>query len=531
MINLNVTSVGFQAVNNNFKFKKPEERSLVQNTIAPEAPKAKVSPALAQVVFGVQPSPSFGGKKKQGDEATQWVNSLPFAQDISPEDRRNLSSVIRKKDEETDYMKKMIHLVCKDMVTPQATASLCKHGVMSDLVKRDIDTYYDKVKGEGMSVKDAFVPQYTTQAEAEQVTPVGDVFRVEGQDRICIKSDDDQSQQLKMDADTYLKLYPPVERFASCQNGNGDCYLLSSINSIMENPYTRATVYQCFEQDGDDVTVKLPDAATETKFEGTKMPADIDTEKFTEGPLGMKMLERAYGVEVEHQLYDRFTEIVDTECAQMEKKLAQMEKAGKQDERSVKRQEKLEKKLAGWQENKAKVDEAMQDPNHTIVFVQDDYGELVIGKKGPVTQEVQEADEEYTVPADFYTGGLGGFMDEATRNFGFDSTDYVVGENDAEIDAALLSENPHDYLITAGTFPEEEGEMETPQEKSYSIYSSHAYKVLPFDDEEGNRKFKVTNPWNQSHTVVMEMEHLKTFFQDFAIAKVRETGAEEEQAA
>ena len=62
--------------------------------------------------------------------------------------------------------------------------------------------------------------------------------------------------------------------------------------------------------------------------------------------------------------------------------------------------------------------------------------------------------------------------------------------------------------------------MEQPQEVEYSIYSSHAYKVLPYDNEDGERRFKVTNPWNQSHMVDMDAEKLKEFFADFSIAKV-----------
>ena len=62
--------------------------------------------------------------------------------------------------------------------------------------------------------------------------------------------------------------------------------------------------------------------------------------------------------------------------------------------------------------------------------------------------------------------------------------------------------------------------MESPQEVSYSIYSSHEYKVIPFDDENGNRMFRVTNPWTQSHQVIMDADKLKEFFADFSVSKV-----------
>ena len=137
-----------------------------------------------------------------------------------------------------------------------------------------------------------------------------------------------------------------------------------------------------------------------------------------------------------------------------------------------------------------------------------------------MTEDVNKVDKEYNVPSDYYTGGVGGYTDFALRMLGFDAESFLTSEDEDAIDEALFAKNPNDYIIAAGTHPEVEGEMESPQEVSYSIYSSHAYKVLPFDDKDGNRMFEVTNPWNQSHRVIMDAEKLKEFFEDFSIAKV-----------
>ncbi|MBQ2645146.1 hypothetical protein IJG14_06215 [bacterium] len=535
MINFNLNSLSVQTMQMQKAKKREENQDCLTNPISPQQPDmptAKVSPELAKAVFGVQTvTPSFGGKKKKGDEVTQWINNLPFAQDLSPMDKRNLGNVIRKKDEETDYMKKMIHMVCKNLVTPQAATSLCRHGVMSDFAKQDIDTYFSKVKEQGMSVKDAFVPEYTTKAEANDATPVGEVFRIAGQDRIFVKSDDKNSEQLNMDADTYLELYPPVERFASCQNENGDCYLLSSINSIMENPYTRSTIYKCFNQEGDDVVVKLPNSKTETKFEKGVLDYKTDLSKVTSGPLGMKMLEKAYGVELEKRNYDKYTDIMNSEYEKMDKQLAKWQNKRIQDGLAIKKQKEISQRIENWHAGQAKVDEAMKDPNHKLLILMDDYGEFIIGKYGPMTDDVDKVDSEYSDPKDYYTGGIGGIMTNAMKDFGFEAETYMVGRDNRMINKFLLSKNPYDYIITAGTFAAEEGEMESPQELSYSIYSSHAYKVLPFDDKNGNRMFKVTNPWNQSHMVIMTLENLKEFFEDFAIAKVNDGQNKNKKAA
>lgn len=463
--------------------------------------------------------PTFGGKKKP-DPINQWIKTLPFADELSPAAKRNLGNVIRKNDEETEYMKKMIHLVCKDMVTPMATTSLCKHGVMSELAKADIDTYYDKVKDKNMSIADAFVPVSASQAEGQAKAAVGDVFRVDGQDKIYVKSGDDYSRQLDMDADTYLKLYPPVERYASSQGGNGDCYLLSSINAVMENPYARPALLDCFHQKGNDVVVQFPGKETQVVFENGQLPKGTDIEKYTEGPTGMKLLEHAYGKTYEADKYAEYKDVVAEEMKKMEKDLAKWEKKNPKDSLTIKKKKEINQRMANWQAGQAKIDEAMADPNHKMLFVLDDYDNFVIGKFGPMTEDVNKVDKEYNVPSDYYTGGVGGYTDFALRMLGFDAESFLTSEDEDAIDEALFAKNPSDYIIAAGTHPEVEGEMESPQEVSYSIYSSHAYKVLPFDDKDGNRMFEVTNPWNQSHRVIMDAEKLKEFFEDFSIAKV-----------
>lgn len=464
---------------------------------------------------------SFGGGKKPKDPINQWIKNLPFADELSPADKRNLGNVIRKNDEETEYMKKMIHLICKNEVTPMATTSLCKHGIMSELAKADIDTYYDKVKGQGMSKADAFVPVHASQAEGQEATAVGDVFRVDGQDKIYIKSGDEYSRQLDMDADTYLKLYPPVERYASAQGGNGDCYLLSSINAVMENPYARPALLDCFHQQGKDVMVQLPGKDTQVVFKNGALPLNSDIEKYTEGPTGMKLLENAYGKTFEADKYAEYKQVVADEVKKMEKELHEKwEKKNPKDSLTIKKKKEITQRIANWQAGEAKVDKEMADPNHKMLFVLDDYDNFVIGKFGPMIEDVNKVDQEYKVPSDYYTGGVGGYTDFALQMLGFNAESYMVEEDEKAIDEALFAKNPSDYIIAAGTHPEVEGEMESPQEVSYSIYSSHAYKVLPFDDENGKRMFEVTNPWNQSHRVIMDAAKLKEFFEDFSIAKV-----------
>jgi hypothetical protein len=411
------------------------------------------------------------------------------------------------------------------MVTPYATSSLCQHGIVSELVKEDIDTYYDKVQDKGMSIKDAFVPLHSSQKEGQDSAKVGDVFRVNGQDKIYIKSGDNTSRQLDMDADAYLKMYPPVQRYASCQSGNGDCYLLSSVNAVNENPYSRAALLDCFHQDGNDMIMQIPGHETQVRCKNMQLPLSSDLDKYTEGPTGMKLIEYMYGKEVENQKYNEYQEIVSKEMKKMDKELSKWEKKMPQDNLALKKQKEVKQRIENWTKGQAAVDEAMKDPNHKMVFVLDDELNFVIGKFGPMTDDVSKVDSGYSEPGDYYTGGKGGFPDIAISDFGFLAENYETGIDDDEIDKALFAKNPNEYIIAASTPDGGDEGIESPQETAYSIYSSHAYKVLPFNDKNGKRMFEVTNPWNQSHRVIMDETKLKSFFESFAIAKVNESGA------
>ena len=470
--------------------------------------------------------PVFGEKKKSDLEPVdkwiqdEWLKKLPFAGKLTPSDKRNIRNVIQQGDEETEYMKKMIQLVCEKKVPYTATTKLSEHGVMSDMVKNDIDIYYDKVKGDGMSIKDAFVPLHASQAEGQNATPVGDVFRVDGQDKIFIKSGDNSSKQLDMDADTYLELYPPVSRYASSQGKTGDCYLLSSIESIMANPYARPALLDCFHQDGNDVTVQFPDKETQVVFKNGELPgfsAIGDRSKYATGPMGMKLLEHAYGKTYEADKYAEYKDTVAKEMKKMEEELEECKNEGPLS--AIKKKIEISKKMANWKAGEAKVDEQMADPNHKMLFVLDDDNNFIIGKYGPMTEDVKAVDKRYSVPSEYYTGGVGGCPEQAFEMLGFNSEYYMIEEDENKIDEALFSRNPEEYLIVAGT-PSNETKVESPQDVAYSIYSSHGYAVTPFDDKYGNRMFEVTNPWNQSHSVIMNEEKLKEFFVDFSVVKV-----------
>lgn len=393
---------------------------------------------------------------------------------------------------------------------------------MTDLVKSDIDIYADKVEKQKMSVEDAFVPIHASKKEGQKATNVGDVFRVKGQDKIYVKSGDDYSRQIEMDAKTYVKLFPPIERFASAQGAAGDCYLLSSINSIMENPYSRAAIYDCFTQNGNSVTAQLYEGKLKIDFPDCKLPENADTEKYAAGANGIKILEHMYGKEFENQKYNEYNSIMEEEIGKLNEKLSKLQNAEEQNDSTIKKQNNLLKKIDKYQQEQQKVQEAFKDLNHKLTFVLDDNDDFIMGKTGPLTEDCDKLHSSYRYPSDFYRGSNGGNADTALEKLGFFADRYYVDGDEEEeyLDEALFADDPNEYIITAHTPSSEEG-VESEIAEAYSIYSSHEYKICPFDDENGDRKFKVTNPWNQSQQITMDEDKLKEYFTEFVVSSVQ----------
>lgn len=145
-----------------------------------------------------------------------------------------------------------------------------------------------------------------------------------------------------------------------------------------------------------------------------------------------------------------------------------------------------------------------------------------MGKFGPIFEDCDKLHSAYKFPSDYYRGANGGYMENALDFLGFPSETYDTDFEEEEIDEALFSDDTNAYIITASTpsASEKEG-VEVPVETSYSIYSWHVYKVQPYDDENGERMFKITNPWNQSRQVVMDESMLKEYFSNFSFTRVK----------
>lgn len=126
-----------------------------------------------------------------------------------------------------------------------------KNYEVSSNVSADLDKLYEAYV-EQKDVQDVFVPKFEDAQSASTEIKIGDVCQLQGNKNISIKMRDGSIKELFISPETYLELFPPVERFISSQAEVGDCYLLSTTNSINQNPFTRYKILEMFRQNPDD---------------------------------------------------------------------------------------------------------------------------------------------------------------------------------------------------------------------------------------------------------------------------------------
>ncbi len=209
----------------------------------------------------------------------------------------------------------LMSLVERGIVDKHVFEYIPRQGKMPPEIEKDIDKLY-LAYDMGIKPIDMFIPIFKSEDEA--ITgksdlmnlkgtylemKQGDVFQVEGEDFIRIKTSENKSEKLNISRDTYFKLFPPIERYASTQNQIGNCWELTGINSLLCAPDTRASVLRVFYEKGDDIIIKFPDSLKkEIRFKNGKMPSNTNDKNFSKGAPGVKMLEYADGVESQYKL-------------------------------------------------------------------------------------------------------------------------------------------------------------------------------------------------------------------------------------
>ena len=491
---------------------KPAQKSMQQAPQAQEklaAPSAELLMANYGVKRAVQDNDPYG--------AREYLDNHPVSPFVRGEDRENLISAMEKGSVETSNIEMQLALIADNKLTPQTLSHYWKTGKMCDQMEADIYMIYD-CYANGKNIDDVYVPNAATQEEGMKNAKVGDVFQVEGQEMIFVKDDEGSSHQLKMDKETFIKLFPPAQRFASSQYAIGDCYLVSGLNTAMENPKTRVALYDAIEQQGNDIHVKYPNGQADYVARGGKVQSVTNPKMILRGALGMQLLEDAFGLELKVKAEDDFRTI---QAQKIEEKHAQYQAETDPSQKAI-----MKKDWLGMRQRLADFEESMKNPSNKTVVLRDDTYEEIIYKEdryGMQFAKLKDAPEngrkEFKTEKEFYRGSLGGYQGQLMDLLGIDGVQYDSVRDRAKIVELLNQEPSGKYIICGGTWPDG-SRTENPVATDKGVYSFHGYTIEGVRNEEGDLKVRASNPWNTAVDADMSVDEFLQFFQLAAFFEV-----------
>ncbi len=507
------------------KIEAKKDNKISKNTVQTSPQEAAKMPSaeLLQAMNGIKPRTKvkpvpFVHNDEQASKAIYEAGLVM----TSLKDIKNIKRVLQKGDEQTANVMMQLSLIKTGDIDESTVSNYWETGKMNNNLAKDLDMVYEARKA-GKNPADVYVPTVKSQKEGNAKTKIGDVFKVADQDKIYVKTSDKESKQLDMDKDMFVKLFPPAKRFTTQQQSIGDCYLVSTLNTVMQNPKARVALYDAFHQNGKDVTVKFQNGYGEYKYENAELPKDRVQKYSLKGSTGIRILEDAYGLDSVNKADVKFREIMREKIENKKAELANAPEDKKADAR---------KSLMGHLQRLNDYIKAKEDPNRTIVVCRDDnyyniyYEEDENGLKfTDLKNDPDNKQDRFKSAADFYRGALGGYNFEVLERMGFGGfRQYNLDLEEKTVTPMLKKANfNEDYIMTGGT-RSGGSRVENPVAASAGIYGFHAYTLEPHKDEKGELKMRCTNPWNTSYDADIPYKDFLKYYDSVSIIDVNSYG-------
>lgn len=287
----------------------------------------------------------------------------------------------------------------------------------------------------------------------------GDVCELNGK---LFVNDNGKAVEIKLSKQKFEELFPPLSRVSFEQGYLGDCWLVSTLDNLMDLSDGRVALYKMFEQQGNDVLIKFPGVDKAVKFPNGQSIQSINGKQLlspaqdAKGVLahegtaeGILMIEQAYAV---HRLkegaraYNANSSVTDISS------FADVDVL-------------MERARSGWQE------EAINE---------------IFGRK------------------------------IATDHYGTDITN-----RQQMVDLIKKYAEDDKVLISFGTI--DNGKVESELSKKYDIYSTHAYSIKGYDEKTG--MVYITNPWHTSVVTEIPMYELTKYMRHVTVAKFDGVGS------
>jgi len=445
----------------------------------------------------------------------------------------------------------LVRLIEDRKLSSNLIITINKDYKISRNVSDDLDKLYEAYINK-KDIKDVFVPEFEDAEAAAEGVKTGDVCQIRGDKNISIKLADGSIKKLFITPETYLELFPPVERFIVSQNDIGDCYLLSSINSINQNPSARYKLLEMFRQNPDD-TVDVVFGGFQYDKKGQIVPKNPDNlvlediankiPRFridktssctTEGVRAIEVLNeferRKLHDYCNRKMYEDFKQngTNASDCMlrpytedEIKYFISYVENHGideifcLQDVSAAKKftlsKEEVEKKLSSLRNmdddiSKYKVlilERWIKSMDETGVP-----GYSIFGESLP--KEIIRDLFKDTTKGDLYYNNAG-VSSDIFEKFGFKVV--LDKENVSNSKEELFTDNPQNYVYTCGTNDEKA------EQSDGKFLSDHAYSLEPVDIK-GERMFAVKNPHNSMEEIILTYDELDKYFSKITAARI-----------
>ncbi len=306
---------------------------------------------------------------------------------------------------------------------------------------------------------------------------------------------------LKMDRETFEELFPPVQTMALGQGQLGDCYLVSAIFDFMKNPTAKGLIYQMFEQNGDEITVTIPDAK-DFPIKFSKKEFLTNKNQQVNASLGIQMLEEAYSKtrSLKYGTTDKITAIEGgTQFGVYDALLGQKVSNGfylsdDSDRKPPTREEILED-ITEIEACIEKLKKEIKDIKYSKDMTLCEQTDYFINEDKKRNLRTLEALERM-----FFED-----MEATLDNI------HMVSSGEL-LETLVKYGNDDNYLIALGTKNGDD------LDKDRLICGKHAYSVLGVDEK--NKTVKVVNPWNTAQYVTLSFEDFMEYFNAASLVKI-----------
>lgn len=345
----------------------------------------------------------------------------------------------------------ILDMILSNKVDSHVLHKFNRNSMLNDNIYNDLE-----IVKSGKSIVTEFEAG-TSKEEAFAQSKCGDVVSIGTQMYI---NDGKELFEWSLSKEQYLKLFPPIERFATTQGSLGDCYLVSSLISCMENPTARAQLYKLFKANGEDITVTIKayeEYGGSYTFKNGEIELDEQNRHLT-GCKGLQMLEQTYArVSLREEKYDylpSLTEDISKDSMMMR----------------------------------------IKSGNSHIALSE------ILGLESLGTQKF--------IPKDFSKATLAMVLDSKNK-FHLSQAEKIIKQY----------ANNKDFILNFGTKEKENAQAESTFLKEYNLVSKHGYSIIGYD--EASRIVKMINPHEASEVVEIPLDKLLQYVKNLYLVSLK----------